>query len=337
KAAPEFEAEEVIKRVAQVSTEKTELQHRDIVPPILVTGTHRSSTTWVGRMLTANQRYTYVSEPLNILHRPGIMRQPTEQWYTYVCEENEHFYLSPFYETLRLQYHTMQEIKSLRTLRDVGRMVRDWSSFTTGRANGNQVLLKDPFSVFSAKWFAERFGCKVVIVVRHPAAFVSSLKRLNWPFEFEDLLAQPYLMRDWLEPFREDIEAAHAAEGDLIFQGSVLWRMIYSVVSEYRQRFPEFQIVRHEDLSLDPLNQFKAVYNALGVPFTKKVAKTILKSTNPGNPTELPLESIHAVQLNSLANIKNWQKRLSAEEIERVYSLTSDIADRYYSAEDWKP
>ncbi|MEN8243257.1 MAG: glycosyltransferase family 2 protein, partial [Chloroflexota bacterium] len=35
KAAPEFEAEEVIKRVAQVSAEKTELQHRDTVPPIL--------------------------------------------------------------------------------------------------------------------------------------------------------------------------------------------------------------------------------------------------------------------------------------------------------------
>jgi hypothetical protein len=36
-----------------------------------------------------------------------------------------------------------------------------------------------------------------------------------------------------------------------------------------------------------------------------------------------------------LANIKNWQKRLTSEEIERVKELTSDVADLYYSAEDW--
>ena len=219
KAAPEFEVEEVIKRVAQVSGEASMEIPRDQVPPILVTGAHRSSTTWVGKMLTANGAYTYVSEPLNILHRPGIMRQPTRNWYTYVCTENEYKYLSPFYETMRLEYHTIRELKSLRSVRDAGRMARDWRSFTSGRIGGKQVLLKDPFSVFSAKWFAERLGCRVVIAVRHPAAFVSSLKRLNWPFEFEDLLAQPYLMRDWLEPFRADIESAHDAKDDFNFSG----------------------------------------------------------------------------------------------------------------------
>jgi hypothetical protein len=330
-----LEVEDVVKRVGQVTDSRPKERSRDRVPPILVTGTHRSSTTWVGKMLTANREYTYVSEPLNVLHRPGVMRQPIVNWYTYICEENEHNYLSPLYETMRLQYHAFQELRSLRSPRDVGRMLRDISMFSHGRLAGKQVLLKDPFAVFSAKWFADRLGCEVVIAVRHPAAFVSSLKRLNWPFEFEDLLAQPLLMRDWLEPFREDIQAAMGRSDDLIYQGSVLWRMIYSVVWEYRQRFPKFQIVRHEDLSLDPLHQFKALYDALGVPFTKRAVKTILKSTNPGNPTELPLDSIHAVQLNSLANLKNWQKRLAGEEIERIRELTSDVADRYYSFEDW--
>ena len=49
---------------------------RDVLPPILVTGVHRSSTTWVGKMLTANKQYVYVSEPLNVLHRRGVMRKP---------------------------------------------------------------------------------------------------------------------------------------------------------------------------------------------------------------------------------------------------------------------
>jgi glycosyltransferase involved in cell wall biosynthesis len=325
-----------IKQVKLLHHHGEEATRRDTLPPILVTGVHRSSTTWVGKMLAANRKYAYVSEPLNVLHRKGVMRIPVKHWYTYVCNDNEHLYLSAFYETMRLRYHTMQEFGTLRSPKDLGRMMRDWSAFTAGRLGGKQVLLKDPFAVFSADWFSRRLGCAVVIAVRHPAAFVSSLKRLDWPFEFEDLLAQPYLMRDWLEPFREDIQAAQEAKDDMVFQGSVLWRVIYSVVWEYSQRFPAFQIVRHEDLSLDPMNRFKALYDALGVPFTARVAKTLLKSTNPGNPTELPLDSIHAVRLDSKANLKNWQKRLTPDEIERVQDLTGDVAGRYYSDEDWK-
>jgi hypothetical protein len=71
------------------------------------------------------------------------------------------------------------------------------------------------------------------------------------------------------------------------------------------------------------------------VPFTKGVAETIHKSTNPGNPTELPLESIHSVNLDSKANIKNWQKRLKPEDIERVRALTEDVSQHYYTDEDW--
>ena len=43
----------------------------DITHPILVTGAHRSGTTWVGKMLAADADTGYISEPLNVLHRPG--------------------------------------------------------------------------------------------------------------------------------------------------------------------------------------------------------------------------------------------------------------------------
>ena len=37
-----------------------------IEAPILVTGAHRSGTTWVGRMLCASGEAHYVSEPFNV-------------------------------------------------------------------------------------------------------------------------------------------------------------------------------------------------------------------------------------------------------------------------------
>ena len=50
--------------------------------PILVTGAHRSGTTWVGKMLAASREVAYISEPLNKWHRPGVMAIPVEYWYT---------------------------------------------------------------------------------------------------------------------------------------------------------------------------------------------------------------------------------------------------------------
>ena len=175
--------------------------------PILVTGAHRSGTTWVGRMLAADADTAYISEPLNVLHRPGVLHAPVKHWYTYITQENEAEYLPAFEELFDFEYHTWSEILSIRSLKDFLRMGRDFNIFFNGSLHGQRALLKDPFAVFSAPWFAQRLNCKVVVTVRHPAGFASSLKRLNWPFDFRNLLDQPILMRDHLEVDRAEMES----------------------------------------------------------------------------------------------------------------------------------
>ena len=193
--------------------------------PILVTGTHRSGTTWVGKMLAADALTAYISEPLNILHRSGVFHAKVDHWYQYICEENEAAYLPAFGELLEFDYHLWDEIRSLRSRKDFLRMGRDFLIFYNGLMRGQRALLKDPFAVFSTPWFAKRLSCKVVITVRHPAAFASSLKRLNWFFDFQNLLDQPLLMRDQLEPYREQMQCMPAE--DVIGQSALLWNMIY--------------------------------------------------------------------------------------------------------------
>ena len=154
--------------------------------PILVTGAHRSGTTWVGKMLAASGEAAYISEPLNRWHRPGKLRAAAKYWYTYIDEVNEGEFLPAFKETLAFEYHAWAEIKSLRSIKDGLRMLRDWRIFIQGKLFDKRALLKDPFAVFSAPWFAQKLDCQVVITVRHPAAVASSLKRLNWSFDFSD-------------------------------------------------------------------------------------------------------------------------------------------------------
>src|SRR5919108_5818476 len=189
--------------------------------PILVTGAHRSGTTWIGKMLAADPCTAYISEPLNVWHRPGVFRVPVKYWYQYICDENESEYLSAFTELLEFEYHLWKEIRSLRSVKDFLRMGRDFRTFYYGLEEGRRALVKDPFAVFSATWFARKLNFQVVISVRHPLAFASSLKRLNWSFDFQDLLNQSLLIRDHLEPYQSQIESVNAQ--DVIGQAALLW------------------------------------------------------------------------------------------------------------------
>jgi hypothetical protein len=102
-------------------------------PPILVTGIHRSGTTWVGRMLAADAHTTYVSEPLNIFHRPGVFRVPVKHWYAYITDENEDEYLPAFEELLGFRYHFWPGIRSIRSHKHLVLMREDLQSFFIGR------------------------------------------------------------------------------------------------------------------------------------------------------------------------------------------------------------
>jgi hypothetical protein len=277
----------------------------------------------------------YISEPLNVLHRPGVLSAPTPFWYTYICAENEAQFLPGLQKTVALRYHLGRELLSLRSAKDAGRMLRDARIFWTGRLRRQVPLLKDPFAVFSAPWFARRLSCRVVITVRHPAAFASSLKRLNWPFDFSDLLAQPLLMRDHLQPYQEAIQAMLRTPDDILGQAALLWQIVYMAANKFQQELPGFIVARHEDLSQEPAAGFQGLYQRLGLDFTPQVKQVILDSSSSENPGELSKTSVHAVQLDSRANLHNWKRRLTSEEINRIRELTAETASIYYPELDW--
>ena len=308
-------------------------QNTNSPAPILVTGAHRSGTTWVGKMLAAGGQAAYISEPLNVLHRPGVYAAPIQHWYTYICTENEADFLPALQQTLAFRYHTWDEIRSLRSRKDALRMGRDWSTFLGGKLLKKRPLLKDPFAVFSAPWFASRLGSRVVITVRHPAAFASSLKRLSWRFQFNDLLSQPLLMKHLLQPFRAEIEAV--PPDDTVGQAALLWKIIYHTVDEYHRQNPEFIILRHEDLSLNPLEGFSKLYSALGLHFNTRTQQTVIESSSTDNPREVSTDAVHAYRLNSRANLAHWKSRLTRDELQRIARITAETAALFYPDIDW--
>jgi hypothetical protein len=293
----------------------------------------RSGTTWVGRMLCASGALGYVNEPFNLSVSPGTIRIPVDHWYTYITADNEDRFLPALTETLAFRYPLRRELSKCRSRTDVHHTLKMWGSFVSSR--DLRPLVKDPHAVFSAQWFAERLGSDVVVTVRHPAAVVSSWKRLGWTFDFRHLLEQPDLLRDRLEPFRPEMEAALSPTCDLVDRIALLWRVIYHVVAEYRDRFPEFHVVRQEDLSQAPRDGFARLYAELGLPLTDEANGVIAASSGSQNPRETPIDLPHETRIDSAANLESWKARLSAEEFERVRRITGETATLYYADSDW--
>ncbi len=302
--------------------------------PLLVTGAHRSGTTWVGRILAASGRMVYINEPLNRDHRPGVFRAPVPYWYFYLHPGNEGPYLAAFRETLALRYGWGREARALRSARDLARMVRDGLVWTLGRALGWRPLLKDPFALLSVPWFVERLAAQVVVLVRHPAAVVASWLRLGWVVHPKQLLAQPALLERALPAAEVQALRAAAATDDRLTWAAALWRALYAAVDVYRRALPVL-VVRHEDLAHAPLDNFVALYTRLGLDFNRRARRALGRSIH-GRREHTDPRRPHATALDSRAAARAWQRQLSAAQISRIRALTEPVAARFYAAHEWE-
>jgi hypothetical protein len=304
-------------------------------PPILITGSHRSGTGWVGEMLAATPapQLAYIWEPFNLRARPGICDAPFRRWFTYVCRENESTFQAPLAQTLAFRYHPVSELRSLRSPKDAGRFFRDWYVTAGRRRRRDVALCKDPIALFSAGWLADTFGMEVLVLIRHPAAFVRSIVRQGWDHPFGDFLAQPLMMRDLLTPFADEIERFAATEQPLMDQAILLWNLIHHQILRFRDERPAWAFLRHEDLSREPVREFRALYERLGLTWSGEVLRTIEEHSGGGNPHETTDAASH--KRDSRNAITAWKSRLTPEEIRRIRGATEAISSAFYADVDW--
>ena len=141
-------------------------------------------------------------------------------------------------------------------------------------------------------------------------------------------------MRDHLDAYHDEMLSVE--QDDIIGQASLLWKVIYASVHNIQQSNSDFIVVRHEDLSLDPVNGYRELYSLLDLDFSTRVQKFVEESSSSENPRELSRRKIHSVKMDSASQVKNWKKRLSEETVKRIRGITEETSKLYYSNEDWE-
>lgn len=305
--------------------------------PILVIGCVRSGTTWVGRIIAESGVVGYLHEPFNrweSREHPGAYGTPVPWWYLYVCKENESAYREPMQKMLRFRYSLSGGLRRSGPAH-AERLIREHRLFRAYRLSNSRPLVKDPFALFSAEWFAETFDAAVVVMIRHPAAIASSIMWLGWEAPFHDFLAQPLLMRGPLHPFEAQLRQWERAGGDAIEESALLWNTIHGVVDAYREKHKDWIFLRHEDVSRDPLLHFRRLFERLGLELTPAVERAIRERSSAANPSDVGLEAAYSLWRDSASAIWNWKKRLTMTEIERIREGTRELAPKFYSEVDW--
>ena len=302
--------------------------------PILLTGSHRSGSTWIGKMIGESKEVCYIQEPFNLNHRPGVCSAKFENWFTYINEENEIFYNDHIKKTLRFKYHFLDELKSVQSPYDIKRMLNDYINFSLARFRGSRPLFKDPIAFFSADWLAKKHNFQVIVLIRHPAAFASSIKRVNSPHPFAHFLRQNALMRDHLKTFEKEIEEYAYHPPGMIDQAILLWKIIHSVIYKYMRKNRDWIFIRHEDISIDPLKGFRDLFQKLGLQYTEKIEKVIQEHASPKNPTE-GMGGRRFILRNSKSNVLKWKKSLTENEIDRIKLGVKGLSEKFYAENAW--
>jgi len=242
----------------------------------------------------------YVHEPFNIGRHK---KTPLKFWFEHVHENTSHKkqqqikkYLRYFYSIYHV--NNIHDVFKVRSFKEARKLISKLKSKAT-----KTIVLKDPIAFMSAKWIYHTLHADVVVVIRHPAAFVASLKAKDWHFNFNDFLGQNALMDSYLKPYASQIEDYAKNKRDIVDQGILLWNVIYTIVLNYKEEFNNnWYFVKHEDLSENPIHEFEKLFHFLNIEFSDDVVKYIQNTTTS--------KTKNNIFRDSKANRYSWKKRL---------------------------
>lgn len=299
--------------------------------PIIVTGAHRSGSTWVGRVLSQAPNAAYLHEPFNPIY-PFPPSARIDKWFLHIGEHNEAVYKSMVESQLKWNYQGAGRLFGVRSIYQL----KLWLKYSVihMQNRGKRMVLKDPIALFSTKWLVEKMGMRPLFLVRHPAAFAYSLKRKGWGFPFKDILEQEELVENHFSPYKHLLEKYAREEQDILLQASLLWTLMYGYVDEMRTKQPSWLVEKHEDISMDPLTRFEEIFKHFDLLLDDKVLAYIRESTGAQNASGTTSDEEN-MKRDSRLNVDYWKRKLSKTEIQLVMKSTEAVWPKFYDEKSW--
>jgi hypothetical protein len=294
--------------------------------PIFITGAYRTGTTWFANML-AIPGIWYFHEPFN--PNKGIWQEE----FTYFNGNAGNKGADKIMEGI-----LSQRLKS-GPIAPILHQPRSDHWLMPARILSpkvNRILIKDPIACLMSEYLTQKFHLQTLVLFRHPAGFVGSLKLLQWPVSprIRQFLYNRDLMEHFLHPYESLMSAV--LKKDTIETIAVLYGCINTVLWSFITRNIDMKALIFEEYCSSPLEKFQLLFQSLQLPYNDIIREMHIQlclKQKSGRDNYRP----HDINRNSYDMAFRWKRLLTADEVNKVRSVWEQFElPLYRSAEEWE-
>lgn len=330
---------------------------------ILILGAPRSGTSWLGKAFDSHPDVLLRHEPDTVLRNsllPGICLPSEIERYQDQARDYLHQLMQvrtlktsgqlPLYpknyQSAPARYARTGFVLGLRVaeklfgLRDALRNVaipdaiaaRELRTDTTGRASGLHLVMKSVSSLGRARLFAQALpGVRIVHIIRGPFGQVASVMRGIKQNRFEDPSAVEEVLLTRLAAeyglTREKMQAMPLAR-----QLAWHWSILNQLALEELADIPNVQLVRYQDLVLDPMAQARRIFAKCGLQWHAQTTRFLRKSTTFSGP-----DLYYQVYKNGAEPLFKWRQELAKDDVGSILDVvkSTPMGKLYPELDGW--
>jgi hypothetical protein len=265
--------------------------HPDIGRSMVVAGTGRSGTTWLGDIICSQLSCRVMFEPFHS---------------RYVKEfEGFHYfqYMRPEDDNERLHAYCRKVLS--------GRIRHRWIDREVDVFRPQFRIVKEIRMNLFLKWFSLRFPeVPIVFVIRHPCAVVLSRMQRGWDADSDlaSFLAQDALVEDYLADKMDVIERAQTAEQ----KHALVW-CVSNMVPLQQFADSELALFRYERMIARPEDEVPRLFNSIGQEYAPAVFRALGR---PSRSTPAGSAVMRGRQITS-----QWKNALGVRQIDSILAI----------------
>jgi hypothetical protein len=295
----------------------------------VVTGLHRSGTTFLGSVLAAARGARLLGrEPLN----PQWGVAGVTRWYQRLGEPSGG---EPAIDgSAEYQLERLRRGQPVRWVHPGGGgrrlLTSAWhqATVTTVRVRSQVLVVKDPFLSLSLRYVTRRLTDRpVVVAMRHPAAWAMSLARMGWHpgWLLADLLSRPELAEATDRVPRRDWPAA-----PLVQAAGWTWAVLADALQEQCRDLPAGTVVvlPLESMRMDPVACCLRLVEQVGLPVSAATEARIHDLTEGSDV--VPTTGVqHVLSRDTRSSVEAWRSRMAPEDQHVIWSIAGPTAQQY--------
>ncbi len=309
---------------------------KDINNICIVSGSHRSGTTWIGNTIAKGTNSAYIWEPFNI-NVPFSQRSSygksflkIKNWYHLVENSNDQICID-LEHVIKKRKLDIQSLLTVlpKSFKENPKATLKWliygSKLSVNLKVNNSAIIKDPIMLFSIEHLSKKLKSKCILITKDPRSFYNSVKKASWGFDFKNIY-HPCIRLKHLNKYIFEVEE-RLNKGALLDPSSIglLWNILHKHIY-YLSKLNNFKMMKYEDICEDPVLHLD---NLSIFATNKKLSnRTKIRINNEQIKKANKSNKIHMIRHENSREIsKLWQSQLNKRELIEIEKKCYEISN----------